>query len=164
MWMETTHWRVINILARVFGLMALVAAVGSVGWAVYFAIHPEAANNVQAAGLPANLLYGVVGIIIGAIAAFFLRRRPYRPDHGDAAFSDQSLRWIHGLPSNWSQSAPQRAETLRRRLVDRRDPESRLGLTHDARPNPNWTRRRIRYGRRGSVLVIRPSRHRCLAS
>ena len=108
MWTEATHWRVFNIMARVFGLMAVAIAFGCLAWAAYFVVHPEAARNVETAGLPEGAVDAVVGAIAGTIAAFVLTRRPYRPDLGDAAFSDQTLRWTRGSPSNWTQSTPRR--------------------------------------------------------
>jgi len=97
-----------------FGLMALVVGFDFLGWAVYFALHPEAAADVETAGLPASVLYAVSGVITGTIAALFLTRRAYRPDLGDVAFSDRSLRWLLGLPSNWTQPTNRRIELVNR--------------------------------------------------
>jgi hypothetical protein len=108
MWTEATLWRVFNILARVFGLVAVAVAFGFVASAAYFVVHREATRNVETAGLAEGVVYAVGGAIAGAIAAFVLTRRPYRPDLGDAAFSDLTLRWVRGLPSNWTQSTPRR--------------------------------------------------------
>jgi TRAP-type C4-dicarboxylate transport system permease small subunit len=77
MWTEATHWRVFNIMARVFGLMAVAVAFGCLAWAAYFVVHPEAARNVETAGLPEGAVDAVVGAIAGTIAAFVLTRRPY---------------------------------------------------------------------------------------
>ena len=35
------HLRVVNVLARLFGLLAVIGGAASVAWAVYFLMHPE---------------------------------------------------------------------------------------------------------------------------
>jgi hypothetical protein len=70
---ETLHWRIFNMGARLFGLLAVVAgAIGIVSGLVDFE------TNSPNVGDP------VVGLGVGALLIFmgvlFLRVRPFRPD------------------------------------------------------------------------------------
>ena len=98
---------------RVFGLMALLFALVCFGWAVEFAVHPEQMNP-QPAPVSAAVGYVVVALPAGLLAVLVLTRRPFRPDLGDVAFSDRSLRWLLGLPGNWSRRAPRESGSVRR--------------------------------------------------
>jgi hypothetical protein len=81
------HWRLFNVLARLFGIMALLVGAGFCAWGVYFAIDPGAAQGVETAGIPAGVLYVIVGAFSAAIGTPVLRIRPYRPALGDAAWT-----------------------------------------------------------------------------
>jgi cation transporter-like permease len=98
---EATDWRTFNVMARLFGLMALFTALGNLAWAVYFAVHPDAGRRMETIGLPASVLSAAIGLLAATIAAFVLTRRPYRPDLGDAPTSDRTMRILWGLPKNW---------------------------------------------------------------
>ena len=73
------HWRLFNVLARVFGLMAVLFAVSS-GVAGGYYIYSRAAEGIETAGLPASLLYFLVAVLCATIGIGVLRVRPYRPD------------------------------------------------------------------------------------
>lgn len=95
-------------------MLAAVVAVGFLVGAVYFTIHAEAIQRVATGGLDSAALFAVIGFALALIAVLVLTRRPYRPDLGDTAFADQSLRWLYGLPRDWHQSKRQTAEPSRR--------------------------------------------------
>lgn len=91
-WYQRLHLRVFNIGVRVFGLMALV--VGSVfgAWGVFYAINPQAARNVDTAGLPIVGVYAAVAVFCSAVGVAALRVSPYRPDLGDRTWSSRTAR------------------------------------------------------------------------
>ena len=60
---ETWHWRTLTILTRVFGIMALLAAIG-------FALSRMV----------------LVALLLLLLGYAFLRVRPYRPDLGDVEY------------------------------------------------------------------------------
>lgn len=97
---ESLHWSVLNVMARLFGLMAALAFVGfGVTAALQFSGSTLSTPGVSA---PGNLL---VSLFCLALAIGFLTVRPYRPDlsrsrpaQGDA--SSPKLGWWTGAPKN----------------------------------------------------------------
>src|SRR5262245_56705812 len=71
------HWRAFNILARLLGLGA------------------SAVGGAASSELP---LVGAIGVAFGLLV---LALPSYRPDLGDAATSDRTMRLLWGFPSNW---------------------------------------------------------------
>jgi len=93
-------------MLRVFGLVALIAGVAGFGWAAYFALHLGVAPELVAGGLSPVVSSAIIGTSGTAIGLLVLMRRPYRPDLGDAAFSDRTFRILRGLPRNWQRPIP----------------------------------------------------------
>ncbi len=97
---ESLHWSVVNVMARLFGLMAALAFVAfGVTAARQFTGATVSTPGVSALG---NLL---VSFFCLALAIGFLAVRPYRPDlsrqrlaQGDA--SSPKLGWWTGAPKN----------------------------------------------------------------
>jgi H+/Cl- antiporter ClcA len=78
--LQRLHLRLLNILARVFGLSAVGAAFGFTGWAVYYFFHPEAAYDLVTLSGHAGIDFLGAGIFCLLLAILFLTVRPYRPD------------------------------------------------------------------------------------
>jgi hypothetical protein len=96
---EAIHWSIVNVMARVFGLMAALATVASGTTAVLqFASAPLTTPGMGALG------HGVVSLFCLAIAVAFLTVRPYRPDvrkrlaAGDTSLPE--LSWWTGSPKD----------------------------------------------------------------
>jgi hypothetical protein len=84
---EQFHWAAFNLLVRLFGILGLFVSVVVFGWAVYFLVLPNKAQNVPDVGFPLSLVYLVGSLISLAIAVTVLRAPTYRPDMGDPAWS-----------------------------------------------------------------------------
>jgi hypothetical protein len=110
---DAAHWRRFNILIRLSGLMAVVFSLACLAGAVRFTVHPEQATNIEPPGQSVSENV-VLGLAVALLAALVLTARPYRPDLGDRAFSDHSLRWLLGLPSGWERPKPRHVESARR--------------------------------------------------
>ncbi len=76
----TFHWRVLNILARLFGLVSLLAGLGFAAWGVYFLIQPEAAGPRDTLGFSPSFRYFVGAFFCLVIGFHFLRGKVHRPD------------------------------------------------------------------------------------
>lgn len=76
---QRLHPRVLNLLTRVFGLSAVVAALGFMAWGVYFLVHPEAVatHDVVTLSGRAALDFLGVGVFCLALAILFLTVRPF---------------------------------------------------------------------------------------
>lgn len=72
---ETLHWRAFNIMARLFGLMALLAALGFLCSA--FLPGADAAVSVSNMDATGDLLVAIFMLIVGIA---FVKVAPYRPD------------------------------------------------------------------------------------
>jgi H+/Cl- antiporter ClcA len=98
---QRLHLRLLNLLARVFGLSAVVAATGFIAWAVYYFLHPDAAtyDMVTLSG-HASVDFLGAGIFCLLLAILFLTVRPYRPDITRAGGADvkRRLTWWTGEP------------------------------------------------------------------
>ena len=96
------HLRVLNLLARVFGLSAVVAALGFTAWGVYFLLHPEAVATHDVITLSGHAALDSLGagVFCLVLAILFLTVRPYRPDigSGDGAGAKRRLTWWTGEP------------------------------------------------------------------
>jgi hypothetical protein len=108
------HWRAHNVMMRVFGLLWGLGAF--VAWAegLYFLIHPGQGEEFEVGGLSASVSNGLAGVVFLLVAAIVLTRRPYRPDLGDARFSDRNMRLLWGLPKNWTRKWPNGKEEISR--------------------------------------------------
>lgn len=72
---ETLHWRAFNIMARLFGLMALLTALGFLYSAFLQATDAAvSASNMDATG------YLLVAIFMLIVGVAFVKVAPYRPD------------------------------------------------------------------------------------
>jgi len=97
------HWKVVNIMIRLFGFAATIVGTAFIAWAVYYRLHPE---RVQ---LDTNSLTGsifldffLVGGVAVGIGLGFLLASARRPDLGDHMLSDPAMRLLRGLPKNWA--------------------------------------------------------------
>jgi hypothetical protein len=84
---EQLHWAAFNLFVRLFGILGLIVSVVFFGWAVYFLVAPNKAQNIVDVGFSLSLVYLVGSLISLAIAATVLRAPTYRPDMGDSAWS-----------------------------------------------------------------------------
>jgi uncharacterized membrane protein len=96
---ERQHLRLVNVLARLFGLSAVVAAIGFTAWGIYYFRHAEAAVYVTLSG-HAGVDFLAVAIFCLLLALVFLTVRPYRPDITLAGGADVKRRhtWWTGEP------------------------------------------------------------------
>ena len=98
---ERWHRRLLNVLARVFGLSAVVASTGFTAWGVYYFFHPDAAayDVVTLSGHASVDLLSAVAFCL-LLAILFLTVRPYRPDITRAPGGDakRQLTWWTGEP------------------------------------------------------------------
>ena len=76
------HWRLVNIMARLFGLMSLFASLGCAYSAVLLWLHPEDSASIPSASGSAFADAVGVAIIAGIIGVLFVfvRVKPFRPD------------------------------------------------------------------------------------
>jgi hypothetical protein len=105
---ERAHWSAVNVMARMFGILALIVGLGFLAWGVYFAISPEAQGHITPDGSDASILNSTLGIFAVAMSVAFLRVRPYRPDLGDSIRSSRAGRAeaCDKRPRNWWTGAP----------------------------------------------------------
>lgn len=76
----TIHWRVLNILARLFGLLSALIGLGFALWGLYFLIQPEAAGPRDTLGFSPSFRYFVGAFFCVVIGFHFLRGKAHRPD------------------------------------------------------------------------------------
>jgi hypothetical protein len=99
--MRRLHLRILNIFARVFGLSAVVAAIGFTVWAIYYFLHPDAvAYDLVTLSGYASVDFLGAAIFCLLLAVLFLTVRPYRPDIPRAGGADIKRRytWWTGKP------------------------------------------------------------------
>ena len=99
--LERLHLRLLNIFARVFGLLAVVVATGFTAWAIYSFVQPDAvAEDMLTLTGHASIDFLGVGIFCFVLAILFLKVRPYRPDLSRAGDNDgkREHTWWTGEP------------------------------------------------------------------
>ena len=74
------HWRMVNIMARLFGLMSLFASLVFAYSAVLYWLHPEDSASIPSASGSAFADAVGVAIFAGIIGVLFVRVKPFRPD------------------------------------------------------------------------------------
>ncbi len=101
------HWRIFNVLVRIFGIMATCWGIIFFGAGIYYYFHPTKAKELAAYGntspnyVNPDTLGGVVviNITIGffcvLIGTAILLLRAFRPDQGDNVSSNSAC------PRNW---------------------------------------------------------------
>lgn len=91
---EVWHWRIYNVLRRLFGLMAGFFGLVSLGWGI-------AAVAGWAEGFDLGRKDGILHLLVGSGAMvlewFLSRRRAFRPDLGDPSLW---LSWTGVYPSD----------------------------------------------------------------
>jgi hypothetical protein len=105
------HWRFVNILMRLFGIMAAFVGLGALATALQYWRNPAATGGIATLTGSAALDAAMMGALSLAIGAFVLRRKAVRPDLGDPPVSDRVMRVVWGLPSNWRRPVPPNRET-----------------------------------------------------
>ena len=83
---ERFHFRLFNVLARLFGLMAVLAAVNGAVAGIYHTVYPPT-EYIETLGLPEGLMDFLVSVFFATIGILILRVKPYRPDLGDGAWT-----------------------------------------------------------------------------
>ena len=73
------HWRVFNVSARIFGLLAIANGVGFGVWAARFALHPDLPHGATISE-SVVLDHAVLGALSLVMGYAFVTVRPYRPD------------------------------------------------------------------------------------
>lgn len=80
MYNEAPHWRLVNRLARCFGIAAVLAGIAFAGTALHYIKHPDQAANVPSASGSAATDAIAVAVFALVIGVLFLLVKPYRPD------------------------------------------------------------------------------------
>jgi len=99
--LERLHLRLLNIFARVFGLSAVVVAIGFTAWAVYSFAQPDAVvEDMLTLSGHSSIDFLGAGIFCLVVAILFLKVRPYRPDLSRAGDADRKREhtWWTGEP------------------------------------------------------------------
>ena len=90
------HWSLFNVMARVFGIWAAVAAVAFFVSGVLDALNPESVRGDGLTPLEGAITSLVVGVFCGLLSFFLLRVPSYRPDLGDPTWTFQVKRRSRG--------------------------------------------------------------------
>jgi hypothetical protein len=81
MYNEAAHWRLLNMLLRLFGIMGYVAAAAFAFWAVHYWQNPvEAASIRTVSGHVVGETAMVSGLCCVIALLFTIVIKPYRPD------------------------------------------------------------------------------------
>jgi hypothetical protein len=88
--------RVLNVLARLFGLLALIGGAAFLAWATYLWRYPELPRPGQTLSGSVSIDYLGTGVFCLAVGIGFLAVRPYRPDVTTDARARRS--WWTGEP------------------------------------------------------------------
>ena len=91
---------VVNIGARVFGIVMSIFSVLLLISGIYYTMRPEAAADFESAGGPPGMVNIVLAVLVGLLGFAFLRMPPYRPDLGDPPWSS-GHRPNHTARRNW---------------------------------------------------------------
>jgi hypothetical protein len=103
---ETQHWRLVNVLRRLFGLGALLCGATVALNGVVLLARSSGAVNVDGTLTTAwwpKLLSVIAGIVFVGLGLFCVRSKTYRPDLGDSAWfaSPQDARGETRGGRNW---------------------------------------------------------------
>jgi hypothetical protein len=97
---ESTHWKLMNIMARLFGVMAFVGGLAFLATAALYWHDPQQAARVPtASGSAVGDSIGVA-IFCLVVGTLFVLVDPYRPDlgTGKSALRRQERSWWTGSP------------------------------------------------------------------
>jgi len=102
---EAAHWRLVNILLRLFGIMGYVAGVAFAVWAVRYWQNPvEAASIPTVSGHVVGETATVGGFCLVIAMLFTIVIKPYRPDlrvkSGRNEIEGTKCSWWTGEPKN----------------------------------------------------------------
>ena len=77
-WLIRLHWVIFNIMARLFGLMAGIVAIGFLFWGlgIYKLFSIRSDREVEAN----SIIYICIGILLLVLHLLFIFVSPYRPD------------------------------------------------------------------------------------
>jgi hypothetical protein len=101
-----THWKTFNIATRLVGCLFTLGGMVALGSAVYEVFHPGARPVTETLTGSRAIDGAAFGGLFLAVGLIFVLKRSYRPDLGDAAFSDRIMRLLWGLPRNWATPVP----------------------------------------------------------
>jgi hypothetical protein len=92
------HLRVVNVFARLFGVLSVIGGAGFVAWAVYFFLHPVLPSTARTVSGSAAFDYLGAGVLCLLMGVVFLTVRPYRPDMTIGTGSGSRRSWWTGEP------------------------------------------------------------------
>ena len=97
---ESGHWKLVNIMARLFGLMAFVAGVVFLATAALYWHDPQHATRISTASGSAVGDSVGVSIFCLVVGTLFVLVEHYRPDlmAGKSASPHQTRSWWTGSP------------------------------------------------------------------
>ena len=103
MYDEARHWRLVNRMARVFGIAAVLAGVAFAGAAFQHIMQPDPAAHVPSASGSAATDAIAVSVFTLVVGILFLLVKPYRPDlrkdkNPEDASKVQRFSWWTGEP------------------------------------------------------------------
>ena len=90
------HLRLLNVLARLFGLSAIAAGLAFGAWAAFFLLRPELPHPVRTVSRSIVLDYVVAGAFCVVMGSALVAVRPYRLDFTVAVGTKRS--WWTGEP------------------------------------------------------------------
>ena len=91
-------WALLNILARVFGLLFTAAGAYFAARGVYYLIQPDLTDFKDTLGFPPSFRPFVIASIFLIIGVHFLRGEAHRPDHPEEkqSNSERTHSWWTG--------------------------------------------------------------------
>jgi len=91
-------WELLNILARVFGLMFTAAGAYFAARGIYYLFQPELTDYKDTLGFPPSFRPFVIAFVFLIIGVHFLRGEAHRPDlpAGEQSKSERTHSWWTG--------------------------------------------------------------------
>ena len=94
---ETWHWRILNVLARMFGIMALCAGLAFGASSLSSVRDPDARESVLTLSGNLALDFGLASAFLFTVGVLFIKAPAYRPDVAKQGTA-RSRSWWTGEP------------------------------------------------------------------
>ena len=102
---KSIYWRLLNTLARVFGLMSTASGAYFAARGIYYLIEPEVAYPKDILGFHPSFRLFAIATVLLVIGVHFIRGEAHRPDLPENRKPGRSLsrrthNWWNGEPLN----------------------------------------------------------------